>query len=315
MKKFITVLCGIYLILLGILIGTVTVLIYIVTQSKIPNTQIVQFPYIKTFVVIIGAIFTLLPLIIGIGIILKKNWARISVFLMSIFALFIGLVESLVIFIKPLPLNAKVNYQLIKLFFIGFFSIFFIAIPILFIIFFSRKSIKALFISRTEEEEKTNKPLGITFIAILSFLSGLSCVFITFQNFIDKFPLVGDIMLSGIGLKVYFLIYALIYIYIGIGLLKLSKTAWLTAILFKIFLILLGITNLFTISEATLSQITSSFNAKFGVSTSNFNMSLMYYRINLAIGLIIPIVIVIYLILKRSIFLNPPQLPEQFKQP
>lgn len=315
MKKLITVFCGVYLILVGVLIGTVAALMCIVTQSKISNTQMTQFHYIKTVVVIICAVLALLPLVIGIGIILKKNWARISVFLMSIFALFIGLADSLVIFTQPSPLNsnATVNYQLIKLFSIGFLSFFFILIPIFFIIFFSRKSVKELFILRTEDEGKTNEPLGLTFISILSFLSGLSCMFIVFQNFIDKIPIVGDIMLSGMSLKFYFLIYALIYIYIGIGLLRLSKIAWLTAIFFKIFLILLGITNLFTISEVTLSQIASSFNAKFGVSTSSLNMSLMNYRISIAIGLIMPVLILIYLILKRSIFLNPLRVKEQFK--
>jgi hypothetical protein len=171
----------------------------------------------------------------------------------------------------------------------------------LFLTLFNNKSVKELFISKAKEEKTPRRPFGIKLIALLSFVSGFSYFIFVFQKFFIRMPILGNISLSGNALKAYCLILTVVYIYIGIGLLRLQRTAWLAAIFFKILIILQGVTIIFTISEKTLQQIYSSFGA------GNFSMALSDYRIMGICGLTIPAAILIYLILKRELFLHSPQ--------
>lgn len=304
-KKILIILSGVYLVLIGTL-AAVGYLISIFSLSKEFKLQMPQFITFKPIFEVLCIIFLLCPIIIGLGIILKKNWARFSILLLSVFGIIIGFLSSIVLLVVPFPQDSKVNYPVVKLMIFVFYFIIFIAIPMFFIIFFNRKSVKELFVSK-EGQRKSNRPFGITLIASLSFLSGLSGVFYAFKPFIDKLPLFSDIMLSGIALKVYSLIWAFVNIYIGIGLFKLRKAAWLTAISFKIFYIALGIINIFTISEGSLSQINSSLKG------NNFSISLINYKIYTLIGLLFPIIIVIYLALKRNLFIHAEKIKDQLK--
>ncbi len=291
-KKIFIVLSGIYLILAGLIIITVF-LMGISSLAKEPNAQVALFKYYNYVFYII---FFLWPIITGFGIILKRNWARFSIFLLSIFTIITGSIIFLAFLIMPSPQNVKANYQVIKLFLLGLNFIFFMAIPIFFITFFNSKSVKELFASKKMGQNKTNRPFGVTLIALLSIFGALSILVYVFKPLMNNIPLLGVIMLSGKALKAYFLILAFIHTYIGIGLFKLRKAAWLTAIFSYIFSIPLSAANIFTTSELTLSQMNSS------LGISNARISLASYKIFASIGLLFPIIIVIYLISKKDFF-------------
>jgi len=301
MKKFLTVLSGVYLILVGAFVFFICIL-GLLSPPKASQIQIGQFNSIKNIFVVVFMAYASWPIVTGVGIILRKNWARISLFIISVFTIGVGLFSSFSFLAASLVKNTKIDYAIpisFKLAFLGLNFIFIIAIPLFFIIFFNSQPVKELFISK-EKEGQIHRPFGITLIAFLSIFGSLFSAIFVFQAFIDKMPLLGPIILSGKSLKAYFLILTLIHIYIGIGLLKLQRAAWLTALCFNIFSVLMGITNIFTVTEGILSQTTYSF------SVGNSSMSLLNYRIGIVVGLIVPAAIILYLISKRNLFLDLP---------
>ena len=300
MKKFIVVLIGIYLILIGVL-GLLILLVGLFLSPKTSSAEIAKFDFFKVQVLIISSVFALWPVITGLGIILRKNWARFSAFVISVFAIFTGLLISLLFLFVPSPQNSPVDYKIIKLIILGFFFVFFIAIPLFFVIFFTRKSVEELFVSKKPEgESKAGRPFGITLLAIFNLLGSLFFTVFAFRPFFPELPLVGDILLSGTALKAYFFVFALISLYIGIGFLKRKKTAWLMEIILNGYAILLGMANIFTISEATLTKRFSSIGLI--VDRGSLGGSLSGYKLSAAIGLLISIVTILYLVLKRSFF-------------
>ncbi len=295
MRKFLIGLSGIYLILVGIIMLALSILSFFLPPQA-SNSQLLKSYVLMGGITLIVA--GLLPIVTGLGIILKKNWARISILLISGFAVLMGLFSSIALFIIPLPQNDLVT----KLIPLVFFVIFLVAVPIAFIIFFNSKSVKALFIPAGGEEKRSKRPFGITLIAVLSLLTGLIVLpYIFFPFFPNKMPL-GPIMLSGKALKIYFLIMNFIQIYIGVGILKLRKFAWKTAIFFHLINILIVVVNVFTMTEENLLQMNPA------LIKGNFSMTLADFRIFSLIGLVTPVVILIYLFLKRNLFLKTIQI-------
>ena len=90
----------------------------------------------------------------------------------------------------------------------------------------------------------------------------------------------------------------ILFVYIGVGLLKLKKTAWVLTIFFNIYNLLLGIANIFTISETTLVEIAPNMN------DSAYQMSMSQMKLIGVIGLLFPVIILAYFIAKRQLFLN-----------
>jgi len=298
MKKFLIALSGIYLILVAVLITGVSI-IGLILAAKQPNVKMPRTITISTGIMF--AIFAAWPLITGIGLILKKNWARYSIFVLSGVVFLMGLGGSLATFSKSINRAVEANSHAIrdgKISTLWFVGIFFIIIPLFFIIFFSRKSIKELFTSNSAGESKSNRPFGVTLIALFVLSGSLSSVMFIFLNPIQKFPLIGSIMISGLALKAYFLIYALLDLYIGIGLLKLRKAAWVVAICVHVLAILFMIENIIMLSDSTLSQIPNPHGAP------NIHLTLAMYRITMCIMLLIPLFILVYLIAKRNLFIK-----------
>jgi len=295
MKKILIALSGIYLLLVGILFGFISVL---GLTAPVPQNGPVLPASLKAFGAAVVFLLALWPVITGIGVILKKNWARISLLAMSFFTLFIGLLTLFVLLLQPPALQARPDFKAAQESLLGIFGVLLVFLPVFFLVFFSRKPVVELF--KAGQEPK--RPAGITFIAVIFFLAGIFSAVSVFVSYVDKMPL-GNILISGIALKVYFAVGALIYIYVALGLLRLDKKAWITAILLKVVMFCWIVTNILMLTEPTLAELMSSASAKFGMDVSG-NMSLAGYRINSAFGLLITAVILFYLVLKRDLFLS-----------
>lgn len=293
MRKFLVVLSGAYFILIGIFSGLVTISACLAPQPKIYDS-------VKIFLGVFSLIFPVIPLLTGIGIILKKHWSRLSVFILSTFAICMGLFSLIVNFFVFMSPNLEHEKKIMVLPLMAFFVIFFILIPVFFIVLFNRNSVKELFIQKGEDETKIKRPMGLTLISVLSFLGSLFCIFLVFLPMPNKFPLIANIMVSEKISRIYCFILASIYLYIGIGLLRQSKVAKLTAVFFNGFLVLMGIIDLLTISKATVSEATSSIKAIYGVTEMSLNMSLASYKIGIALGLIASVAILIYLFSRKE---------------
>lgn len=248
--------------------------------------------YTRVLGVFIILIFGLWLILTGIGIMLRKNWARYSLFTMSCFAIFIGLFMYLVAFLQRIAFPGNIS----NLIFYAIPTIFLIAIPIYFLIFFSRKSVKELFVSKEQGLKKSPRPLGIKLISILMFIAAISLFVQVFFQPYQKLPMFGVIFLSGISLKIYLLVSAVISFYIAFGLFRLQKGGWIAYVIYSIFCVLLGLVNTFTISEAALLEMMPEL--KEGIH----KMPLMFYKISGLLGLLISIIFLVYVISKKKLF-------------
>jgi len=298
MKKAITVLIGLCILLFGILLLVVSIVNFITLSKNLVDLPTGMSP---VFMVITNIPIIIWLLITGVGLVLRKNWSRYSLFVMSVFAIVIGIFMSLISILLPLFVDAPeldASFDFVRLIMLGIFFVFFIMLPVFFLIFFNRKSVKEIFILKEQQPVLSNRPFGITLIAWFAimgaFFSGCYVIF----PFYPKVPLVGGIFLSGIWARLYFLVLTALNAYIAIGLLKLKKAAWWLFIIFHACAILMGIINIFTISEASLIEMMP------WMTSVDYQMPMSTYRISVGIGILVPALMLIYVILKRNLFLR-----------
>ncbi len=287
MRKFFVILSGVYITILGIfIISTFSISIFL-HLNKFKDRLPTAITGIFIFVMLgLWAVLT------GIGIICKKNWARYSLFAMSFFTIFIGLICYLATFIP----RAAVPDNTSELIFFAIPAVFLIAIPIYFLVFFNRRSIKELFVSKEQELKRSPRPLGITLIAILMFIAATGLLVHSFFPPYQKLPIFAVIFLSGISLKIYLLISAVINFYIAFGLFRLQKGGWIAYVIYSIFCALLGLVNTFTISEAALLEMMPK------MKETAYQIPMIFYKISGIVGLLISLLLLAYVILKKRLF-------------
>lgn len=290
MKKFLIALSGIYIIIAGIIAAAPGFAYLNLKVHKGDLSSVIGG-------IFIFFIFGLWVVLTGIGIIRRKNWARYSLFVMSYFAIFIGLILYLVTFIIRISSHGNTqNPALASLILFAISTVLFIGIPICFLIFFTRKSVKELFISKEQELKKSPRPFGIKLIVILMFIGAIGSLVYAFFPPYQKLPLFGAVLLSGVPMRIYLLVFSVIAICIALGLFKLRKTGWIAYVIYGIFSILLGLINTFTISEATLLEMMPK------LMESPYQIPMIFYKISGLAGLLVSLLLLIYVISKKRLF-------------
>lgn len=297
MKKFFVILSGIYLIGLGVLAILFLGLGMFAAQGKTGQIQSAN--------ILFGIIFNLILLfslvVTGIGIILRKNWARYVLFVLSGIAIFIGIILCLItvaFMARPAttPKDAQ-NMQSFIIFQLIFSSIFLFAIPIFFFVFFNRNSIKELFISKERTISVYNKrPLGVTLIAVLMLVGVVPLLLQAFFPILNKVPVVAGIFISGLALRAYYLIFAVINLYIALGFFSLKKSAWIAYVTVFTYSIIIGVINFFTFTEATITELMPQ------MAKNNYGMSAGMFKISIALSLLFNSGLLIYIYRKKQLF-------------
>lgn len=294
MEKTIVRLAGIYTFCVGAIVFAVMFFGLLASGNFTKNPPLLE------AIVVYSLFLVFWPVVTGLGIIFKKNWARYSIFVMSVFAIFIGISSAVaLVFIPQSVYDAQAhpsNY--IPEFFISVANfIFFICIPMYFMIFFNKGKVKAIFGVTKPQITTRKRPLGITLLAMVAFFTGVTSLVFVFVPIYPKSPLIGAVYLSGIGEKIYFLVVAVINLYIAIGFFRLRKNAWVAYIAFYIVSIIIGIVNTFTASRMTFFEIVPSIQSSYS-ETSN-----ILYKFSGVIGLILPTFILMYVVSKKRLFL------------
>jgi hypothetical protein len=169
-------------------------------------------------------------------------------------------------------------------------------VPISFIIFFNKKAVKAIFGVRKPVAIDRSRPFGITFIAVLAFFTAIFSAIFIFVPIYPKYPLIDNILLSGIWEKIYFSVIVLINLYISIGFLKMKKGAWTVFIIFYIISIVIGTVNSFAVTRMTFFEIVPS------IQSSYRDIPTTLYKLFGAMGFILPMSLLIYVISKKRLF-------------
>ena len=316
MKKVLVVLSGVYVVCAGLLLcvwaiaGTFAMRQY---QAQMPQGM--------------SPLYVLIPTMLmggwvcasGVGVLLKKNWARISLIVFSSCAVFMGAGMVLVLlFIPPqeaahpaiqyagvLPqANVPQESALIgKVVGMAFAWILFIFIPVFFLFFFTRRSVKDLLARPGQGAAASPPPFGVLLLVVLAWLGVVSTGMNVFFPMAAKVPLVDGIMVSGAAARLWFGVWMCTDLYIALMLGKLKKGAWWVCVGRYLFLAGLSIVNIVTVSEATGNEMMQAFGA-YSAPAYQPHIPLMVYKLSMGFSLIVPALALWYLFSRKGLFFN-----------
>lgn len=304
MKKFYLVLTAIamFVAVLGEIFMVVTTYIGLnspeVKHNLPPN-------YNAALVLGIWIPFMVWNLATGIGLLLKKNWARYSVMVISGFAVIVGAFSVIIMFMMPFLTDVagsdSSSFWTFMIFYSAFMGIFFILFPVINFVFFTRPSVKEIFMGNGPQAA-LKRPRGITFLAILYFLSGIFLSLMFLFPMYQAFPIIGNIMISGIFLRIYLLMMAALSFYLGYGFWKLKKGSWIAFIILAGYGILVSIVNFFTLDVGTLNKMMPE-------GYPNYNSTLSI-KLGIAFSMIFGALFIYYVYSKKSWFYGEKPLSE-----
>ncbi len=289
MKKILLFTIGLCIFFIGILLGGIFLFSIFSLREELRSLPLNNNPLLITIAYLPLTIWFLLT---GIGIILRRNFARYSLIIMSYFIFFIGLVMFLTFFL--LPESNFFPYKIPKILLLTFFILFLMLLPLFFVFFLNSKDIKNLFYIKQAKLER-KKPFGIKMIFIFNFLTFLFFIFYSFLPYYE-IPITNTISLSGFILTVYSLVIGFLNLYIGISILKLKKIAWIISITYYAFVVMMLTLGTFTISDETLYKIADK------ISDTPAKTFILSYRIGSISIVVVSIMILIYLTSRKKIF-------------
>ena len=177
----------------------------------------------------------------GIGLILLRNWARISVLIWGGFSVFFGLFGVAIAFLMPLPPTPEVpNLPAGTMQGIRFFMLCIYGLPVIvgvwWLILFNRKSVKAQFAGTADPlaAQKPRPPVPVSILAWLYITAAAHIVILPFLPFSMPLILFGHFFSGTIGTLAYVFV-CLISAVVGVGLLKLKPWSYPLTIGFQLF--------------------------------------------------------------------------------
>jgi hypothetical protein len=193
-------------------------------------------------------------IVTGIGLWRLKNWARISIIVFSILLILMSGFAALASLIIPIPVSPTKGIEpttviAVKVL-MGLFWSTLLALGIWWLVFFNRSKVKAQFVQfaiappnestlqtaysaqsvpvGAAGPPKAKRPLSITIIAWLLLVG---CFFIPFTLLMHTPVILFTKVLTGRSATLFFLVFAVAQLFIGIGLLRLRSEARMAAIL------------------------------------------------------------------------------------
>jgi len=297
MKNFVIAMTWIYHLLIGVLFVFFTIMAFMAPPVKVVSGMTTK--QMMTASLMLNGIEAVWLIATALGLFKRKNWARISLLIMSGLALSAALVmiPSMLFILQSFQeqLSQKdIPWHVLQGFAIGFLIIFFVVIPSFFIYFFNKKSVKAVFIPEQERLSLSPIPFGVKLISISYFMS----IFGTFYSIaaITNYPLIGNIFISGALFKIYTVISTAIAVFIAIGLWQLKKSAWYAFIIYNGLMIFKYAVDLLTITEETIARMMPQ------EFTANAQFSVGMFKMILIFSLLVPVGLSIYIYKRKNLF-------------
>lgn len=274
MKNILLIISSVYLILMGCLFGFFSII------ADMPLA-------ISLFLYLVSA----LAIIIGVGIFLRKNWARILLLIISSLKCLIGSVLFLVVIFLS---RTNILFAMIPRDWVfGLMAIFMLAIPLFFLIFFQNSLVKSVLFKVPLTITPPKKPFVLWLIAIFWFSNAGSFSLLLLDTSIKEIPFIGNVFLSGWALIIYLIVLTAIAVYNGIALLRMQAAAWVSNLIMLGCFFLITALNVFFMTEEVLVKIGNGLPS---------GISFEQYRMASCVGLVLPAVIIIYLVHKKDLF-------------
>jgi hypothetical protein len=298
MKNFLRITAGVYVLFIGFLmlmIGAISMLSGV--KGKEGNAQVMALG--------LGVIFfcAVCFVLVGVGIIIRKNWARICLLAVSWFGLFEGIAIIMAAVFLPLAKTATHKSIPAGALFVTilFLTIFLVAIPVYFLIFFTRKSVKEIFAANLAPNNSA-APFGIRLLAVSMVLGGFGALWVwaIFPFNRVPMPLFFGITLSKWQGIVYMVAHGILDLVFGIGLYKLKYKAWVGTICLYSYAVLASIAAYLTFNQEQYNLITNAMISHFSNGVSQLGIG--EYRSMYLACAGIAAVILWYLFYRRKAF-------------
>jgi hypothetical protein len=284
MARFLTIVAGIYLMLIGLLFLGIVVL----GLMYLPNEKAHE---ASTTLALVNLPIALWLFATAVGIFMKKNWARVSLIIMSVLTILGGLGMMASLQFVPSS-SAHVTHSAII-----FYSTFLILIPAVLLTIFNFSAVKVLFLGVPAGGTygQSSAPLGVKLIAVCYLLSLIGLPFNLLRHDL-QLPIVGDLFLSGLTAKFYLVLMTAIGVYIGVGLWRLQPKAWRVFMAYNTVWMALGAASMFMLTEEGIARMMPPDSAA--------SISVSSYRFFMAIGLVFGLAVIFYIYQKKTLFLR-----------
>jgi hypothetical protein len=240
---------SVFTLLMGIIVAFAMAFAPRVSPKEFPAS-----PAFFKMMLFMGILMYVAPAIWGIctsiGLFRLKNWARLSIIVFSVLLIltfgFGGLISLLVPFpsTPDQPIDASVVAG-VRIF-MGVFSAALVALGIWWVVFFTRARVVSQFVPASPVPDAvqalpfavgatpraSGRPLSIT---ILAWFVLVGCMFIPVSLLLHAPAVLFTKLLTGPSAVVYFLAFAAVALYVGIGLLRLKPAARIVGIAYFMF--------------------------------------------------------------------------------
>jgi hypothetical protein len=276
-------------------------------------------PFVRLSVLVIYGLMICLSIfgiVTGIGLILLRNWARISAMVWAGVCVFFAAIGIPIAFFMTLPgtpnaLNApEETIHVVRWFILILYGLPLI-VGVWWLILFNRKTVKAQFARHSvpldpTAPQETRRPLPVTVLAWFFISSVVNVVIVPFLPF--SFPvIIFGYPIPGAGGKIFMLLNCLLLIVAGIGLLKLKPWSYPLTIAFQLFWLVSGLfTAMSTNHDALMTLVFTDMTNAMHVpqsfySTADFLRNMHRF---IFVSFLVPIAIVVMLFYYRKRFLE-----------
>jgi hypothetical protein len=287
---------GVVEILGGALFTLFTILIPFSLQMAPQETPAVQ----MAFPILMYGALSVWFFIMGIGTIRAKRWARSLMLAASWFSLVIG-IAAIAFFVTMLPsMRSQMNDMTATIIVTTMglvFGVFYIIVPIIGILVYNGKNVRATCEHRNPEPAWTDRcPLPVLALSLLLLFGACSLITQIAANFV--FPFFGTLQSGPIGLALW-AVSALLFCSLAIGLYKLKVAAWWATLAFYS---LLSLSSLLTFSQISMDDFYTAANYSESMRQQMQNLAWMNEGYMIKCSLFFSIPTMVYLLFIKRYF-------------
>jgi MFS family permease len=281
-----------------------------------PATSAALPPFARTLLLVVYGFvicLSIFGIVTGIGLLLLRNWARISAMAWAgvcVFTAAIGIPIGFFITLPNAPNVPEETMHVVRWFFLVIYGLP-LMVGVWWLILFNRKAIREQFVRPTTlldltAPQKLRCPLPVSVLAWFLISSAVNVVIVPFLPISFPVILFGH-QIPGAGGKIFLLLNCVLLIVAGAGLLKLKPWSYPLTIAFQLFWLVSGVVSMLSSNyDALMAPAITDMNNAMRLPQSFYSTSDFLRNIHrfMFIGFLIPIVIVAMLLYYRRRFLE-----------
>lgn len=289
---------GIYLIVAAALVILLSLAAMLLPHPAPPRNE--------SLLPLIDLAFACWAIATGVGILMRRNWARYSLTILSSFTLVVGMIVVPVM-IAALLLSHRAEGLLIApiILVLSIASCALIAVPVFFIVFFNLRGPKALFLQRLPAGTPA-RPAGITLIAIWYLISVAAMAVGVLVKPLMPMPVFGLLLRPPYTIA-YLLAAQTVNLLIAVGFLKLRPAAWYLFIAATLIGAAMLCGNLLFMSATRWGEFYRA--AGLEVRAEIFQMHMLFNKIMNAVGIVVSLALIWYVWSRKTAFFGLRQSP------